>query len=94
MIDRIKLKNKSASNKKNQKVNDYDSIKKNKFNLVRDILNTFDLISTGVKYGVIDEEIAYQQLRFVMFAYWRWSRPYILLARMFSVNSSEKEKCL
>ena len=91
--DRVKFKNENKLIKADQSETNYSYTKKNKFNLIRDVLNTFDLISTGVKYGVIDEEIAYEQLRFVMFAYWRWSRPYILLARMFSVNSSEKAKC-
>lgn len=63
------------------------------FYLVRDILNMFDLISTGIKYGVIDEEMAFQQLKILMFAYWRWANPYILLTRMFAVHSTEKNKC-
>ena len=65
----------------------------NKLTLVRDILNTFDLISTGIRYKIIDEDIAFEQLNAIMFAYWRWSFPYILLARMLAVRSTHKHQC-
>lgn len=68
-----------------------DSLKRTR-TLTRNVLNTFELIATGIKHGVIDEEMAFDQLRFVMFAYWRWSCPYILLSRMLSVDSAEKIK--
>lgn len=64
----------------------------NHSNYIRDILNTFDLICTGIKFGVIDSEIAHDQLSVIMLAYWKWAKPYILLARMLHVRSTNDSK--
>jgi hypothetical protein len=35
-----------------------------------------------IRYEIIDEEIAYEQIGEMMFAYWQWSKPFILLSRL------------
>jgi hypothetical protein len=83
-----KVENDRVNN--NYQGNDQGNI--NKTHLIRDILNVFDLICTGINHGVIDEQMAFDQLHIIMFTYWEWSKPYILLARMLSVRSTKPEE--
>ncbi|MEA5470637.1 DUF4760 domain-containing protein [Spirulina sp. 06S082] len=57
--------------------------------LIRDVLNTLNLICIGINCGVIDEEIARKQMKLIMVRYWKWANSYVLLARMIEAHSTE-----
>ncbi len=64
--------------------------KLNQTNLIRDIFNTFDLICTGIAFGVIDEDMARSQMSAIMIAYWKWGKSFVLLARMLEKRSTNE----
>jgi hypothetical protein len=58
--------------------------------IVRDILNIIELLCCGIQEEVLDKNIAFKQLNTIVFQYWRWSKPFILLSRLLVDKQLEK----
>lgn len=70
---------------KRAKLPDTDKVKLD--NALREILNIFEAIAINIKHNMIDEDICYDYLGWIMVEYHRWSLPFIEARRRMANDS-------